>query len=409
MFGPYLHQIDPILFDIVGVHLWWYGLGFALGFLEIHLFLRRGHGRLHLSLREVWSLSLFIGIGVLVGGRAVEIAFDEWSFYREHLRLIPAFWLGGMATHGLMLGGAVGAALFALQYRKPFLLLADALVIPAAFLMGIGRLGNFIDGQIVGAVTEVWWAVKFPDADGVRHPVVLYDGAKNLLLMAYLLHVRRVNTTPGATAARFMFWYAFPRFLIDLFRDYPSHRLALGTGQTLNIVMALLGAALLYRSRLLAPAEAGSSQKQSGCHSIPWRVTGCGASGLPAHRLRVPASVLPDDSKQLDTGHPVQVRRATPGAGVLLAVPHDRYRAAAVACGDRCARRVSQAFRRRYARGCPSTGVETRAQLAHRGSKPAMGKHVREGVGSRPADCCDHGERARVRWLGPSSWCSSYS
>lgn len=250
MFGPYVHQIDPILFDVAGVHLWWYGLGFALGFGEIHLFLTRGHERLQLSLREVWSLSLFMAVGVLVGGRAVEIAFDEWPFYREHLGLIPGFWLGGMATHGLMLGGALGAALFTLRSRKPFLPLADALVIPAAFLMGIGRLGNFIDGQIVGAVTEVWWAVKFPDADGFRHPVVLYDGAKNLLLMVYLLHVRRVNRTPGATASRFVFWYAFPRIFVDLFRDYPTHRLALGTGQTLNIVMALLGAVLLYRSRL---------------------------------------------------------------------------------------------------------------------------------------------------------------
>ena len=133
MVGPYVHQIDPILFEINGLYCWWYGLGFAVGFLELHLFLRRGHEQLHLSLREVWSLSLFMAIGVLVGGRAVEIAFDEWPFYREHLRLIPAFWLGGMATHGLLLGGA---AVFALQYRKPFRLLADALVIPAAFLMG---------------------------------------------------------------------------------------------------------------------------------------------------------------------------------------------------------------------------------------------------------------------------------
>ena len=67
--------------------------------------------------------------------------------------------------------------------------------------------------------------------------------------MAYLLYVRRVNPTPGAVAARVVFWYAFPRFFIDLFRDYPTHRLALGTGQTLNIVMLVIGAAALYRSR----------------------------------------------------------------------------------------------------------------------------------------------------------------
>ena len=181
--GPYTHRIDPVLLDVGGVHLWWYGLGFALGFLELHFFLRRGHGELRLSPREVWSLSLFIAVGVLVGGRAVEIAFDEWPFYKEHLHLVPAWWLGGMATHGLLLGGALGAALFARRYGKPFLLVADALVIPAAFLMGMGRIGNFIDGQIVGAVTDVWWAVEFPDAEGFRHPVVLYDGAKNLLLM----------------------------------------------------------------------------------------------------------------------------------------------------------------------------------------------------------------------------------
>jgi len=68
--------------------------------------------------------------------------------------------------------------------------------------------------------------------------------------MLFLMHVRRTNPTPGATAARFVFWYAAPRIVIDLFRNYPTHRLVLGTGQTLNILMAMLGLVLLYRSRL---------------------------------------------------------------------------------------------------------------------------------------------------------------
>jgi phosphatidylglycerol---prolipoprotein diacylglyceryl transferase len=246
----FVHHIDPILATVGGVHLWWYGLSYALGFLEIFLFLRRHRGRLALTRADVYALTLCIAVGVLVGGRAVEVSFDEWPFYRDHPLLIPAYWLGGMATHGLLAGAAAGAMSYALVYKKPFLELADALVIPGAFLMGVGRIGNFIDGQIVGAVTDVWWGVQFPDVAGFRHPVVLYDGAKNLLLIPYLLWVRRTNPTPGAVAARFVFWYPFLRIFIDLFRDYPTHRLALGTGQTLNIVMAGLGVVLLVRSRM---------------------------------------------------------------------------------------------------------------------------------------------------------------
>lgn len=266
MLGPYVHRIDPVIADLGGLHLWWYGLSYALGFLQIFLFTRRHRTDLGLTHSNVYVLTLMLGVGVLVGGRAVEVSFDEWNFYRQRPWFIPAYWLGGMATHGLLIGAGAGTWLFARVYRKPFLQLADALVIPGAFLMGIGRIGNFIDGQIVGGVTGVWWAVQFPYAEGFRHPVVLYDGAKNLLLVPYLLRVRRTNTTPGATAARFVFWYAFPRIFIDLFRDYPTHRLALGTGQTLNLIMAALGVVLLIRSRLRRlgrlkplPAPAASS------------------------------------------------------------------------------------------------------------------------------------------------------
>jgi phosphatidylglycerol:prolipoprotein diacylglycerol transferase len=247
--GRFIHRIDPIIADIAGVHFWWYGLSYALGFLHIFLFTRRHRAQLGLTMADVYMLTLTFSAGVLVGGRAVEVLFDEWSFYRQHPAFIPRYWLGGMATHGLLIGAAAGTWLFAVAFKVPFLQLADALAIPGAFLMGIGRIGNFIDGQIVGSVTDVWWAVKFPYAEGFRHPVVLYDGVKNLLLMAYLVRVHRTNRTPGATAARFVFWYAFPRIFIDLFRDYPTHRLALGTGQTLNLVMAAIGLVLLIRSR----------------------------------------------------------------------------------------------------------------------------------------------------------------
>ena len=248
MVGPWVHDIDPIIGTVVGVHLWWYGLSYSLGFLNAHVFFVRHRAELGLSMREVYELSLLISIGVLIGGRLL-VVHNERAFYQDHLGLIPAVWIGGMATHGLILGGLAGVVIFCLLRHKPMLVMLDALAIPAALILCVGRIGNFIDGQIVGTVTGVPWAVKFPDADGFRHPVVLYDGLKNLLIVPVLMHARRRGVPPGGLAARFLFLYAFVRIFIDYFREYPLTLLGLPSGQTMNILMSAAGVALLWRNR----------------------------------------------------------------------------------------------------------------------------------------------------------------
>ena len=110
--GPFVHQIDPVITEIWGVYLWWYGLSYTLGFIGIHRWLSRGRNRLRLSRTEGYDLTLLIVVGVLLGGRFVEVVFYEWDYYRHHLPQIPAYWLGGMATHGLLLGGSLGVLLF---------------------------------------------------------------------------------------------------------------------------------------------------------------------------------------------------------------------------------------------------------------------------------------------------------
>ena len=198
-----------------------------------------------LSLAQVYDLTLCLSIGVIVGGRALVVFDHEWDFYREHLSLIPYVWLGGMATHGLLAGGALGVFAFCLWRRVPFRPVFDELAIAAAIIMGFGRLGNFIDGQIVGSITSVPWAVKFPEADGFRHPVVLYDGLKNFLLVPLLMWVRSRGVPPGRIAALFVLLYAGLRIPIDLLREYPVNALGLPTGQGNNVIMTALGVCLV--------------------------------------------------------------------------------------------------------------------------------------------------------------------
>jgi phosphatidylglycerol---prolipoprotein diacylglyceryl transferase len=267
---PWVHDIDPIIGTAFGVHLWWYGLSYSLGLLNAHVFFKRRRGELGLSTREVYELSLLLSIGVLAGGRLL-VVNNEWAFYQDHLDLIPAVWLGGMATHGLILGGLAGVVIFCLLRRKPMLVMLDALAIPAALILCVGRIGNFIDGQIVGSVTGVPWAVKFPDAEGFRHPVVLYDGLKNLLIVPVLMRARRRGVPPGGLAARFLFLYAFARIFIDCFREYPLTLFGLPSGQTMNLLMSAAGIALLWRNRRRPMARATPPVATENPAGLWWR------------------------------------------------------------------------------------------------------------------------------------------
>jgi phosphatidylglycerol:prolipoprotein diacylglycerol transferase len=150
-----------------------------------------------------------------------------------------------MATHGLLAGGLLAIALFARLERRSFLDMTDAIVIPAALIMAFGRLANFVDGQIVGGITDLPWAVKFPDADGYRHPVVLYDGLKNLLIVPVLMAASRFDPPRGMRTGIFLFLYAGLRLFVDLFREYPTTLFGLATGQVLNLAMAGVGLLLI--------------------------------------------------------------------------------------------------------------------------------------------------------------------
>jgi phosphatidylglycerol---prolipoprotein diacylglyceryl transferase len=250
----YVHNIDPVMVTIAGQPLYWYGFAYTFGFAVMILWFWGQRRLLGWTGVDVIETSILYVICILAGGRLFEIAVYEWEWYSDHLNQIPMLWKGGMATHGLLIGSVVASVITSLRLGTPLLRLLDCLTVAAAVIFGVGRLGNFIEGGVVGTMTDLPWGVQLPDVDGFRHPVSLYDGLKNLLMVPVLIMVlRRWPAGRAVATAVFLLLYGGLRFVVDQFRDYESVLWGLGTGQWFNLAMAFVGAVILVIA-ILRPA-----------------------------------------------------------------------------------------------------------------------------------------------------------
>jgi len=260
---PWIHpEFNPVAIALGPISLHWYGLMYLAAFASFlvlgRLRLSAWTGeRLKLSVKDLDDLLLFGILGVVIGGRLGYVLFYKPGYYLSHPAEIIAIWEGGMAFHGGILGVAIALFWFARRRGLSPLSLGDYIAPLVPLGLGFGRLGNFINGELWGRVTEASspWAMIFPQAgDGLaRHPSQLYQMALEGIVLFVLVWWFSSKPKPrGAVLGVFLTGYGVCRFIAELAREPDNFLglLALGwsMGQWLSVPMVLIGAVIVLRS-----------------------------------------------------------------------------------------------------------------------------------------------------------------
>lgn len=276
---PYFHNIDPIAVQLGPLAVHWYGIMYLLSFAGAWYVgnRRRAQGRLPVSYESFSDLSFYVMLGVIVGGRVwymLSYISPEWIVHDPIA--IFRVWDGGMSFHGGLLGVLLAGWIWSRRNRIHFFDTVDFVAPLIPIGLGLGRLGNFINGELWGKLTDGPWGVIFPSAldslgktraelqqmylagqlnDQARHPSQLYEFALEGVVMFAVLYVYSMKPRPRyAVSGLFGLLYGVFRFAVEFVRvpDQQLGYLAWGwltMGQIQSIPLIVVGIVLLWMSR----------------------------------------------------------------------------------------------------------------------------------------------------------------
>ena len=237
-------NINPVLIQVGPLQVRWYGLMYILGFVIGYAILKKRAEEMNLNLDKttLMDFAFYLFVGVLVGGRVGYILFYNPVYFATHPAEIFALWQGGMSFHGGLIGTILAGFLFCWQQKIDFYRMADAVIPAVPVGLGLGRLGNFINGELWGRPAEIPWAMVFPmDPTGLpRHPSQLYEFLMEGVLLFLILWLMRKRPMPSGT----LFWlficlYGFFRLVGELFREPDAHLAFLFPNITAGMILSL--------------------------------------------------------------------------------------------------------------------------------------------------------------------------
>ena len=253
-----IHDFDPVLIDLGIFQVRWYSAAYILGILIGWMYANKiikSTSVNKYNFRQVTSknfddLIIYLILGIIIGGRLGYIIFYNLDYYAQNLLEIFKLWQGGMSFHGGLIGVVISTILFSKKSDINFFKISDIISCVAPIGIFLGRIANFINGELYGKFTTLPWGVIFPNAGNLpRHPSQIYEaileGIILFLIINYLALKKELLYKAGYVSAIFLISYSILRIFSEIFRE-PDIQLGLlfdyfSMGSLLSLLTIIAG------------------------------------------------------------------------------------------------------------------------------------------------------------------------
>ncbi|MFA6238924.1 MAG: prolipoprotein diacylglyceryl transferase [Bacteriovorax sp.] len=253
----YVHNLSPVLIELGPIQIRWYGLMYVIGFIIAGLILKYlvKQNFFKIAADKIDSLITVMIVCMFIGARSAYVFIYNWDYYSENLLDLLAVWKGGLSFHGALVGLLVGGYIFARQNKITLYEVMDSVALAGTPGMFLGRIGNFINGELYGRITSSPVGIIFPQGGPFpRHASQLYEAfLEGILLGLILWTVKKKVKVYGILSGLFVSLYGVFRFILEFFRE-PDSQLGyyfgvITMGQILCFLMIFSGIAMMLYSK----------------------------------------------------------------------------------------------------------------------------------------------------------------